>query len=109
MEDCQEGGSMVQPQSIKIPQYYQYDRKIDNISWTNSLGSYIEPVINQIYLLPANFKLNVKLSSQTTSSSFFLSQQYFLPAISQMTMKSSSHSPVSETTSKGNLPKNYSA
>ena len=75
-------------------------------SWTTSLGSYLEPVMIWLDLLPASFQLTGMSSSRMTLSSSFLSRQYFISAISHMTMNSSSHSPISENTSENkSLPK----
>ena len=76
-------------------------------SRTTSLGFYIEPVIIWLNLTPANFQLTIISSCCTTSSSFFLSWLYFLPVIYQISMKSSSHYLVSETTSKDNSPQKW--
>ena len=74
------------------------------VSWTTSLGLYINTAMIRLDILPANFQLTVTSSSWMTSCSFFLGQLNLLPANFHMTMMSSSHSPVSGTTSEDNYP-----
>ena len=71
-------------------------------SWTTSPGFYLGPVMITLDLLTTNFQFTGMSPGCTTWTSFFLGWLNLLPAIFQMTVKSSSHSTVSETTSKYN-------
>ena len=82
-------------ESSSLSSLYRY-----SYSWTTSLVLYLKPVMIWPYLLPANFQLTMTSSSWTTSISFFIGRLSLLLNNLQMTMKSSSHDPVFETTSK---------
>ena len=73
-------------------------------SWTTLLGLYLETVMIQIHLLPANFQFTVVSSSWTTSLGFFLIQLNLFPTNFHMNVNLSSQYPVYETTSEDNSP-----
>ena len=73
-------------------------------SWTTSLGFYLDPVLIWIDLILANYQLTVTSSSCMNSPIFFPSSLNLLNANFQMTVKSYSHSTVSETSYKYNSP-----